>query len=340
MHMHMKQIARWRAVLAVLPCLPMLIAAACASADTNGFYGEGPRTAALFCDIPLGRECASPADIAMGIDLARPDEEGFFVGRSSAHAIDYSPEATAQCGGGPMKVRFRGPFPDGEAICVSPGRLGLAPDGGDEQFWDSVDAACRTLGNESMARASHRASQPFRNACTDAGTLRTNFRDPRRMPPVTPVTWVNGVNVVITGSSIGKATAGGAYDAGAAAMTILPAGEDGLFEFTANETDTERMAGFAKGALPDVDPSNADITYGLVLQKGGLLLVVENGQTTMTTSYASGDRLGIAVVGGVLYYSKNGQPIATGGSTGGTVLRVSASLLDANATIANAATTF
>jgi hypothetical protein len=90
-----------------------------------------------------------------------------------------------------------------------------------------------------------------------------------------------------------------------------------------------------------VDPSDADIFYAVVLQPLGVLTVRENFQTLVTTTYAPNDRIRVAAIAGIVYYFKNDEPLATGSSPiGNSMLRVSVSLRDVNATITDAATTF
>src|SRR6185436_10369249 len=78
-----------------------------------------PQSALLFCNVEANRYCATEVEQAMGIDVARQNEEGFWVKppKSSMYGLDYSPQALAACGGQPQAVVFTGPFPDGSAVC-------------------------------------------------------------------------------------------------------------------------------------------------------------------------------------------------------------------------------
>jgi hypothetical protein len=131
------------------------------------------------------------------------------------------------------------------------------------------------------------------------------------------------------------------YDAGANATTLLAVAVNGAFEFIATETNTERTAGFAEGAmLPDGDFSDQDIHYAVVLENNGTLRVTEMQQTKYTGTYVSGDRIRIAVMGGIVVYLKNDKLLFGGTTTSATALRLSVSLKDNGATITNGQITF
>jgi hypothetical protein len=314
---------------------------------TFGAPGEAA-SSGIFCNIERGRQCATTEDIAMGIDIARQDEQGFFVGGTSTYGLDYSPAATAQCSGMPQKVLFQGQFPEGTQFCVKPSSIGGSG------TYPTVTAACQAKcdaeklidndGNpyhcSDVAWPAHRADMVFDGACTSTGTPSTSFQDPRKLPPMKPVAWTNLVNVSATGNSLKKTSATPAYDAGAAATRLLDVTVNGAFEFTATETNTERTAGLATGPLPDNDPSDADIAYAVVLRNDGTFSVTEFQQPKFTGSYAAGDRIRVQVLGGIVSYYKNGAFQFAGSTATAPALRVSVSLKDPGATITNAQTTF
>lgn len=119
------------------------------------------------------------------------------------------------------------------------------------------------------------------------------------------VTWTNIVNATASGSDLQK-TAGcdGCEDAGAASQQSLDA--DGFIEFTVGEMGTFWVAGLSRG---DDTTFINDIDFGFRFNGSGSADVLENGayQSGGDTSYVAGDVFRVAVVGGRVQYSKNGQ---------------------------------
>jgi hypothetical protein len=183
------------------------------------------------------------------------------------------------------------------------------------------------------------AASPILGGCTEAGIPLPDLQDLRTLPP-RPVQWTDAVNVTVDGNTLTRQDIpGGAF--GGAASTALLQGGDGYFEFTATETTTLRLAGFAVGGLPDLDPSFADIDFGVLLREDGTLLVFENGASlSFMLPYAAGARIRVAVVGGVLQYFMDEKLFYTSPASIPYPLRVSAALVHTGATIANAHTSF
>jgi hypothetical protein len=305
--------------------------------------GEGPppRTSAVFCDFEKReRSCATESDLGNGVNLAEPDVDGFWNDKQM-FGLDFSDAAKGACGGQPQKVLFAGPFPDGLNECVNPTFVGGTH--------PTLDAACSALCEEkgynemgydcTTARASHRAANPFVNACTTEGTLMPAFVDPRRLPKLVNLIWTDAVSVQVIDNTVRKTSATPDYDAGAASK-MLPMGKDGAFEFTAIEQDKERTAGFAKGPLPDFNASDADILYGVVLRAGGILDIVEQGLVVFSTAYPPDSRIRMVVADGKVHYYLRGVHLYSGAKTVTTELHVSVSLRDPGATIANAGITY
>jgi len=120
----------------------------------------------------------------------------------------------------------------------------------------------------------------------------------------TEITWTNIVNATATGSTLQK-TAGcdGCEDAGASSQQSLTA--DGFVEFTVGEMGTFWAAG-----LNHADEATfiSDIDFAFRLNGAGYADVLENGiYQGGDTIYTAGDVFRIAIVGGRVQYSKNGQ---------------------------------
>ena len=119
------------------------------------------------------------------------------------------------------------------------------------------------------------------------------------------VTWVNVVNAAVVGSTLQKnAGCDGCEDAGGRSGQSLSA--DGFVEFTVGETGTFWVAG-----LNHTDESTliSDLDFAFRFNGSGYADVLESGayQPGGDTTYVAGDVFRIAVVGGRVHYSKNGQ---------------------------------
>jgi hypothetical protein len=160
--------------------------------------------------------------------------------------------------------------------------------------------------------------------------------------PVSPVVWTDAINVVVSGNNLTKTAVRGAWDSGAASMGLLASG-DGFVEFVAGETNQARMCGLAIGGLPDTNTDFADIDFAVYLQDDGFISVWEAGVHAFLPTpvpYATTDRIRVAVVGGVVQYSKNGAVFYTSGIPVAYPIRVDASLYSQNATVRDARTSF
>ena len=85
---------------------------------------------------------------------------------------------------------------------------------------------------------------------------------------------------------------------------------DGGVEFTATETTTLRMLGLSNG---DTDRNYTDIDFAIVPHYNGSVMVYQKGNQIGTSygSYVVGDRLRVAVEGGVVKYRRNGTLLYT-----------------------------
>ena len=367
---HLKTYVR---ALGLLLCgSPLLwVLPGCDFRPSGAAYTAHPRSGVVHCDVVKERRCSTVMDRAVGIDIARPNEEGFWVGRSSEIGLDKSPAAMASCGGQPAAIVFRCAFPDGCPVCVNCGTIGSG------QHYQSSTEVCPDFclvqrwgnGAECQANATASNGQPatcFAGACTDNGTLRTDWVDPRRITPtptptatptpqpVVPVVWDPGtlINVTVEGMPPNglRKTAGthGIWDAGAASSQLLMSG-NGYVEFTVTETNTARMCGLSIGGLPDSDPSYTDIDFAVYTQDNGRLSVYESGVEVPLTDaigpipYSTGDRIRVSVRGSAvkrIEYSLNGTRFHTSTRMVAYPLRADASLWSLGATITNARVSF
>lgn len=111
----------------------------------------------------------------------------------------------------------------------------------------------------------------------------------------------NVTELVGTGWLIKDGTTG--WNSGAASAQALLDG-DGWVEFTAEQTNTTRMAGLSRG---NTNADYSDIDFGLYLHSNGTFYVVEGGVTRgVFGTYTGSDRFSVAVESGVVVYRRNG----------------------------------
>jgi hypothetical protein len=346
-----------------LPCLVVAGLSAC-SFDPPPPAIEPPKTAAIFCNIEAGRDCATAEEEAMGVDIAHQFENGFWINKSSKFGLDYSPAALAACQGRPQKIIYQGAFPEGSPVCVNPRKaLGVEPGFGNLPgafvggTFSTVTQACQSWcdehddwidGDGNKFRCDHIAWRsegthgPTLGACTEAGTFVEDFQDLRKFEPL-PIVWRDLINVAVVNGSILRKTSVSAGGAGAASTSVLASG-DGFAAFTAVETNTERIFGLAIGTPPDVDPSSADIKWGFFIRKNGTVAVIESGVVRFTLpAYPVNGRFRIAIVGGIVQYFVDGELFYTSDTPvtpASYPLRVSVALRDLGATIVSGAASF
>jgi hypothetical protein len=147
-----------------------------------------------------------------------------------------------------------------------------------------------------------------------------------------PVTWTAAAGVIVSGNTLTKNWATGWGNAGAASTKTLASG-DGYVEFTARETNTYRLLGLSNG---DFDKNWDDIDFALYPLADGTLRIYEGGLFLGTFgTYAAGDKLRIAVGGGVVRYYRNGILLYTSTSVPTYPLLVDSSLYTPGATLAD-----
>ena len=148
-----------------------------------------------------------------------------------------------------------------------------------------------------------------------------------------PVVWTAVVGATASGNSLTKTAAGGWGNAGAISTQQIASG-DGYVEFTASETNTYRMIGLSNG---NTDAFYQDIDFAIWTCASGELRVYEGGTLKGTFgTFATGDKLRVAVVGGVVKYSRNGTVFYTSTKTPAYPLLVDAALFTQGATLRSA----
>jgi YD repeat-containing protein len=120
------------------------------------------------------------------------------------------------------------------------------------------------------------------------------------------VQWTNVSGVSVNGATL--AATYGYWGAGASSTQMISSG-DGYVEATIAETNTYRMIGLGN---TDSNQSYTDIDFAWYPIADGTLQIYESGGYVGSFGpYAIGDRLRVAVEGGVVRYRKNGQLLYT-----------------------------
>ncbi len=301
--------------------------------------GPQPHTGVIFCNIETSRLCPSPEQIAMGVDITKQYEQGFWTMSkgNAVYGLDYS---NTSCGAStPQAIKYAGTFPAGSQVCVNPQLLDA---GG--RYADATAACrayCESLGDancETAAQASTGALNVTPRGCPD-GSFDARLVDLRTLKP-RPVAWRDALLVNVMGNGLTRLNAPAGWTAGAASTATLGGG-NGYVDFTAVETNRDRMCGLAVGAPPDNDPSFGDISFAVNLKSDGTLTVFESGlDRGVSGTYAPNDVFRVAVINGVVQYFQNGKVFYTSTATAAYPLRVDASLFTTGATLANVNTSF
>ncbi len=168
----------------------------------------------------------------------------------------------------------------------------------------------------SLSYTSEESQYAFYNS--DSGTecaLYWDIKNPSgtsAFAPYTPndVSWQNPVGVNTSSNNLLKTAGSGWGNAGAASTQSINSGE-GYIEFTASETNKDRVGGLAHS---DVDQNYTSINFAWELNASGQAIVLENGSSRFTTTYISGDFFRVGVEGSVVKYYKNGILMYTNNS--------------------------
>ncbi len=174
-------------------------------------------------------------------------------------------------------------------------------------------------------------SNPSGATIADGQGVGTITNDDTALPPPgpQPVVWTSLVGVSASGNSLTKTAAAGWGNAGAVSTQQIASG-DGYVEFTASERNTYRQLGLSFG---DSNATYQDIDFAFYLA-GGNLNVHENGVLKGTFgAFATGDVLRVAVVGGVVQYSRNGVVLYSSTKTPTYPLLVDTALYSTGATL-------
>jgi hypothetical protein len=150
-------------------------------------------------------------------------------------------------------------------------------------------------------------------------------------------TWKDIVGISVAGKKITKTLASTSWNAGAASIEKLPAGQDGWLEVTVSEITTNRMIGLSD---VNVDANYNSIDYALYIASGQFR-IYEGGTLKLTLSGAATNQvLRIERIGDIIKYLRNGVIVYTSTIPSTTDLIVDCSLSDAGATLSNIRTSF
>jgi hypothetical protein len=123
-----------------------------------------------------------------------------------------------------------------------------------------------------------------------------------------PVAWKSATGVVVSANNLTKSAPVGWGNAGAISTKSLLAG-DGFVEHIVQETNTYRTIGLSHGST---NASWDDIDFALCTVADGTLRIYEKGTLRRSLgAYAYGDKLRVAVSGGVVRYYRNGTLLHT-----------------------------
>jgi hypothetical protein len=122
-------------------------------------------------------------------------------------------------------------------------------------------------------------------------------------------------------------------NAGAVSTKALTSG-DGYVELSASETNTYRIVGLSNG---DTNQQPSDVDHGIYLYGNGTAYIQEKGTYKGSpVSYVAGDKLRVAVEGGIVKYSRNGVVIYASLVAPAYPLLVDCALFSQGATLTNA----
>ena len=119
--------------------------------------------------------------------------------------------------------------------------------------------------------------------------------------------WKNETGVAVWGYALLK-TAGSGWGNSGAVTTVELASGDGAVEYTATDISGSRILGLSKG---DSNQNYTDIDFALFAGSGTLYVYEKGSLKGSFGTHAVGDRLRVAVEGGVVKYRRNGTPLYT-----------------------------
>ncbi|HEX8220177.1 MAG TPA: discoidin domain-containing protein, partial [Chloroflexia bacterium] len=144
--------------------------------------------------------------------------------------------------------------------------------------------------------------------------------------------WINPGNVSVAGNTITKSAGGGAWNAGAASMQQIIAG-DGYVQLTVDTTATNRGFGLSNG---DSNQDFYDIDFAMALWGGHVDLYVRGTRVRADLPYVVGDKLTVAIEQNTVKFYRNGTVwYSTSNSTITYPLLVDTSIYTQGATFSN-----
>lgn len=147
------------------------------------------------------------------------------------------------------------------------------------------------------------------------------------------LTWTNPSNLTVQGSTLTKTGSDG-WNATASSSNSIQSG-DGWVEFTALETDKERVLGLKSTGSAS---SYTDIDFAIDLTASGTIEIFELGTSRGSYgSYVHGDRLRIEIEYGIVRYLKNSALLYTSSTAPSYPLHVEAAAYSMGATLVNVA---
>lgn len=151
--------------------------------------------------------------------------------------------------------------------------------------------------------------------------------------PVTEnVVWMNAVGVSASGNNLTKTGTVAGWNAGASSTKAITSG-DGYVEFTATETNTDRMPGLTN---MDSDQGYTEMKYGILLTGYGGYAVYHSGVSSgLLGYYSAGDIFRISIENGVVTFRRNGAIFYTSSVAPAYPLRADTTLATTGSTITN-----
>ena len=138
----------------------------------------------IFCDIEVGRRCATEENRKSGIDIGADFDKTFE--RKVNVGLDFSFSSKKNCSGDPEAVIYGCPFPEGCPICIDRTIIGLAPGAVYEDVAEACQAFCSDDRGDSSTEACEKLARPSagfptyqENACLPSGVLDPEWDDPR-----------------------------------------------------------------------------------------------------------------------------------------------------------------
>jgi alpha-tubulin suppressor-like RCC1 family protein len=144
------------------------------------------------------------------------------------------------------------------------------------------------------------------------------------------VVWIHPAGVQVAANGLTKTATSTAWDAGAVSTRAI---NSGYVEATASQTNTYRMIGVSHG---DSSTSYTDIDFAVYLVIDGTIHVYEAGAYRGPVgTYATGDRVRVALEAGVVKYYKNGTLLYTSAVSPVLPLRVDSSFYHSRSSVLN-----